>query len=64
VEVVSDHADDLRLTVPPSLDPLRLLDAARVCGPVTDFGLELPTLSEVFLAAVAGEPAAVREVVR
>ncbi|KRE55127.1 ABC transporter ATP-binding protein [Phycicoccus sp. Soil748] len=62
VEVVSDHADDLRLTVPPQVDPLRVLDAARACGPVLDFGLELPTLSELFLAAVSAAPA--REVVR
>jgi ABC-2 type transport system ATP-binding protein len=62
VEVVSDNADDLRLTVPPDLDPLTLLDAARACGPVTDFGLELPTLSELFLAAVTADR--VPEVVR
>ncbi|MDU0314656.1 ATP-binding cassette domain-containing protein [Phycicoccus sp. M110.8] len=57
VRVVSDEADDLRLTVPPGVDPLRLLDAARSRGPVLDFGLELPTLSELFLAAVGGERA-------
>jgi ABC-2 type transport system ATP-binding protein len=58
VQVVSDHADDLRLTVPPDVDPLKLLDAARSCGPVVDFGLELPTLSELFLAAVSAEAGA------
>ena len=62
VQVVSDHADDLRLAVPPEVDPLRVLDAARSVGPVFDFGLELPTLSELFLAAVSGERA--REAVR
>jgi ABC-2 type transport system ATP-binding protein len=62
VRLVSDHADDLRLTVPPEVDALQLLDAARACGPVLDFGLELPTLSELFLAAVSGER--VREAVR
>jgi ABC-2 type transport system ATP-binding protein len=56
VQVVSDHADDLRLAVPRSVDPLAVLDAARSAGRVRDFGLELPTLSEVFLAAVAAEP--------
>ena len=55
VRVVSDEADDLRLTVPTGLDPLWLLDAARSRGPVLDFGLELPTLSELFLAAVGGD---------
>ncbi|WP_406829999.1 ATP-binding cassette domain-containing protein [Pedococcus sp. KACC 23699] len=55
VQVVSDLADDLRLTVPPEVDALQLLDAARSCGPVLDFGLELPTLSELFLAAASGE---------
>jgi ABC-2 type transport system ATP-binding protein len=62
VRVVSDHADDLRLAVPPGVDPLRVLDAARSVGPVLDFGLELPTLSELFLAAASGER--VREPVR
>jgi ABC-2 type transport system ATP-binding protein len=57
VRVVSDHTDDLRLTVPRDVDPLALLDAARSSGRVLDFGLELPTLSELFLTAVAAEPA-------
>jgi ABC-2 type transport system ATP-binding protein len=56
VQVVSDHADDLRLAVPRGVDPLAVLDAARSAGRVRDFGLELPTLSELFLAAVATEP--------
>ncbi|WP_218144189.1 ABC transporter ATP-binding protein [Pedococcus cremeus] len=56
VRVVSDHTDDLRLTVPPDVDPLAVLDAARSSGRVLDFGLELPTLSELFLAAVSAEP--------
>jgi len=56
VRVVSDHADDLWLTVPSGIDPLAVLDAARAAGPVLDFGLELPTLSELFLAAATAEP--------
>jgi ABC-2 type transport system ATP-binding protein len=56
VRVVSDHTDDLRLTVPRDVDPLALLDAARSSGRVLDFGLELPTLSELFLAGVSAEP--------
>lgn len=51
VVVVSDEADELRLAVPAGLDPLEVLDAARRAGPVADFGLDLPTLSQLFLAA-------------
>ena len=51
VTVVSDEADDLRLALPPGEDPLTVLDAARAAGHVVDFGLELPTLSHLFLAA-------------
>ncbi len=51
VTVVSDQADDLRLEVPDGIDPLDLLDAARAGGRVDDFGLDLPTLSQLFLAA-------------
>ena len=54
VEVVSVHADELRLRLGSGVDPLEVLDAARDAGPVRDFGLDLPTLSELFLA-VAGE---------
>jgi ABC-2 type transport system ATP-binding protein len=52
VSVVEDRADGVRLEVPPSVDPLEVLDAARAVGEVTDFGLDLPTLSQLFLAAV------------
>jgi len=51
VSVVSDQADDLRLAIPPGTDPLAVLDAARAAGRVDDFGLDLPTLSQLFLAA-------------
>jgi ABC-2 type transport system ATP-binding protein len=51
VTVISAEADDLRLEVPHDIDPLDLLDAARAAGRVVDFGLELPTLSQLFLAA-------------
>jgi ABC-2 type transport system ATP-binding protein len=54
VTVVSDQADDLRLAIPPGTDPLDVLDAARTAGPVVDFGLDLPTLSQLFLTAVNG----------
>ena len=63
VAVVSEQADELRLAVPPGTDPLAVLDAARAAGPVLDFGLDLPTLSQLFLAAAESErpgPAEVR----
>jgi ABC-2 type transport system ATP-binding protein len=52
----------VRLDLPPGVDPLAVLDAARARGPVTDFGLDLPTLSQLFLAAVEdGEQTGVTE---
>ena len=51
VTVVSDEADGLRLEIPDDTDPLDVLDAARAAGRVVDFGLDLPTLSQLFLAA-------------
>jgi ABC-2 type transport system ATP-binding protein len=66
VRIAEQHVDELRLDLPPGTDPLEVLDAARAAGPVYDFGLELPTLSQLFLAAVTERPAApvVREVGR
>jgi ABC-2 type transport system ATP-binding protein len=58
VSVVEDRADDLRLDLPHGTDPLAVLDSARAAGHVSDFGLELPTLSQLFMAA-AGELAEV-----
>jgi ABC-2 type transport system ATP-binding protein len=62
VTVVTDEADDLRLGLPPGIDPLDVLDAARAAGKVVDFGLDLPTLSQLFLSAAdrALDPAGVR----
>ena len=54
VTVASDLSDELRLALPTGVDPLEILDAARRAGPVTDFGLDLPTLSELFLLAAGG----------
>jgi ABC-2 type transport system ATP-binding protein len=51
VTIVGDQADELRLSVPPGTDPLEVLDAARAVGRVMDFGLDLPTLSQLFLEA-------------
>lgn len=60
--VVSEHADELRIAVPPGIDPLAVLDAARAAGQVLDFGLDLPSLSQLFLEAAgpSGEKVAVR----
>jgi len=61
VAVVGDEADELRLALPPGVDPLAVLDAARAAGGVDDFGLELPTLSQLFFQAAGrhADPAAV-----
>jgi ABC-2 type transport system ATP-binding protein len=63
VVVVSDEADELRLAIPPGIDPLDVLDAARRAGRVVDFGLDLPTLSQLFLEAAGARkgPAEPRE---
>jgi ABC-2 type transport system ATP-binding protein len=58
VAVAEDQADALRLDLPAGVDPLAVLDAARAAGPVTDFGLDLPTLSQLFLTAVEADPPA------
>jgi ABC-2 type transport system ATP-binding protein len=60
VHLVDDQVDAVRLEVPDGTDPLAVLDAARAAGPVTDFGLDLPTLSQLFLAAVEQPMAGVR----
>lgn len=57
VTVVSDEADELRLAVPPEDDPLAILDTARGAGRVIDFGLDLPSLSQLFLEAAGQSPA-------
>jgi ABC-2 type transport system ATP-binding protein len=51
VTVVAEAADDLRLALPAGTDALELLDAARAAGRVVDFGLDLPTLSQLFFEA-------------
>jgi ABC-2 type transport system ATP-binding protein len=56
VRVVSDRADELRLGIAPGTDPLDVLDAARAVARVTDFGLDLPTLSQLFLEAARSGP--------
>ncbi len=54
VRVTSSDAGGLRLALAPGVDPLDLLDTARAAGRVRDFGLEQPTLAELFLDAVNG----------
>ena len=56
VTVVAEAADDLRLALPAGTDPLDVLDAARSAGRVVDFGLDLPTLSQLFFEAAARRP--------
>ena len=55
VRIVSSDAAGLRLSLGPDVEPLAVLDAARAAGAVRDFGLELPSLTELFLDAV-GRP--------
>jgi ABC-2 type transport system ATP-binding protein len=61
VTVVTDEADELRLALPAGVEALDVLDAARAAGDVVDFGLDLPTLSELFFEAAGhrAEPAGV-----
>ena len=54
VAVATRDEDGIRFELPPGVDPLAVLDIARAAGRVVDFGLELPSLSELFLHA-AGE---------
>jgi ABC-2 type transport system ATP-binding protein len=49
--VVERAADGLRLGLDAGVDALHVLDVARTAGHVVDFGLELPSLSALFLAA-------------
>ncbi|HYO19194.1 MAG TPA: ATP-binding cassette domain-containing protein [Dermatophilaceae bacterium] len=58
VTIASDQSDELRLSLPAGVDPLDVLDAARRAGRVSDFGLDLPTLSELFLLAAGASDAA------
>ena len=57
MRVVDDGPDGLRLALDPGADPLLVLDAARAAGNVRDFSLEMPSLSELFLETVTGDPA-------
>ena len=50
--VVSEEADEVRIAIPRGTDPLDVLDGARAAGRVDDFGLDLPSLSQLFLESV------------
>ena len=55
--IVSDQADAVLIDLPADLDAFAVLDAARAATTVTDFGLDLPTLSQLFLAAAGPDGA-------
>jgi ABC-2 type transport system ATP-binding protein len=59
-EVASSGAGGSRVRLEPGADPGAVLDAVRAHGPVQQFAVEAPTLSELFLAA-AGRSAAEAE---
>ncbi len=52
VDLLHAGPGGVRLRLDPSVDALAVLDAARSAGAVVDFGLEQPSLSKLFLAAV------------
>ncbi len=54
-EIAGRDASGTRLRLQPGTDAVAVLDAIRAHAPVTDFAVEAPTLSDLFLAA-AGEP--------
>ncbi len=55
--VTERNAAGTRLRLEPGADALRVLDDVRTLGPVTDFGVTTPSLSELFLAATGATPA-------
>jgi ABC-2 type transport system ATP-binding protein len=56
-EIAAVTASGTRLRLAPHADPAAVLDAVRAHVPVRDFGVETPSLSELFLQA-AGHDAA------
>ncbi|MGD9572479.1 MAG: ABC transporter ATP-binding protein [Thermoleophilia bacterium] len=54
VDGVRAAADGARIALAPDADPLAVLDRARATGAVRDFGLETPSLTELFLDVVDG----------
>lgn len=51
--VAASDANETLLRLDPGIEPLDVLDQVRNLGQVTDFGLELPRLSQLFRQAVA-----------
>jgi ABC-2 type transport system ATP-binding protein len=54
-EITTADASGTRLRLAPHADPGTVLDAIRRHAPVADFGVEAPTLSELFLEATAAD---------
>jgi len=54
--VARTTAGETRLRLQPGADPAAVLDRVRAHRPVRDFGVEAPTLSELFLAAAGADP--------
>jgi ABC-2 type transport system ATP-binding protein len=57
--VASTNAAGSRLKLAPGADPGAVLDAIRARATVTDFGVDAPSMSELFLDAAGEDPAAV-----
>ncbi len=57
--VTSTNAAGSRLQLAPGADPGAVLDAIRARATVTDFGVDAPSMSELFLEAAGEDPAAV-----
>jgi ABC-2 type transport system ATP-binding protein len=55
-EVVRQDASGTRIRLAPDVDPGAVLDAVRAHQPVRDFGVEAPSMSELFLAAAGEAP--------
>jgi ABC-2 type transport system ATP-binding protein len=60
VTVLDANGSRVRLLLADDADPQDVLAAATHAGPVVHFGFERPSLSEIFLDAVAGAPSALR----
>ncbi len=57
--IVGTDASGTRLHLNPDADPFAVLESVRHHGPVTDFAVEAPSLSELFLAAAGEDPGSV-----
>jgi ABC-2 type transport system ATP-binding protein len=62
VRLATVDAAGSRLALDPGADAGAVLDAIRTRAVVTDFGVEAPSLSELFIAATRSSPGSAREV--